>query len=185
MRIFLEKKCKKSPQRRGAKPPNPCCPPTAAPRWSPQLSSSGAPDPRVVTPAYYYNFVKFICSTKCGLLPSRTIFASSKFLHLFFTSNFVVFIDRGRNNISCPRAQGTLAMPLPSLDRALGLLHCEYQLSILSSAKSFIFGGHFGGSSFQRPPNLVKLFVLQTFSDIENLNLLCSAIQNFYFRKPF
>jgi len=27
------------------------------------------PDPRVVTPAYYYNFVKFISSTKCGLLP--------------------------------------------------------------------------------------------------------------------
>jgi len=28
-------------------------------------------DPHVVTPAYYYNFVKFIFSTKCGLLPSK------------------------------------------------------------------------------------------------------------------
>jgi len=33
-------------------------------------------------------------------------FASYACLHLFFTSNFVVFVDGGRNNISCPRAQG-------------------------------------------------------------------------------
>jgi len=26
---------------------------------------------RVVTPACYYDFVKFISSTKCGLLPSK------------------------------------------------------------------------------------------------------------------
>jgi len=40
------------------------------------------------------------------------VFASSALLHLFFTSNSVVFIDRGRKNISCPRAQDTLATPL-------------------------------------------------------------------------
>jgi len=33
-------------------------------------------------------------------------------LHLFFISNLEVFVDRGRKNVSCPRAQGTLAMPL-------------------------------------------------------------------------
>jgi len=36
-------------------------------------------------------------------------------LHLsnFFTSNSVVFVDRGGKNISCPRVQDTLATPLP------------------------------------------------------------------------
>jgi len=34
------------------------------------------------------------------------------FLHLFFTSNSVVFVNGGRKNVSCPRAQGTLATPL-------------------------------------------------------------------------
>jgi len=31
-------------------------------------STSGAPtaDPRVVTPAYYYNFVEFVSSAECG-----------------------------------------------------------------------------------------------------------------------
>jgi len=33
-------------------------------------------------------------------------------LQLFFTSNSVVFVDRGRKNIFCLRAQGTLATPL-------------------------------------------------------------------------
>jgi len=33
-------------------------------------------------------------------------------LHLFFTSNSEVFVDRGCKNISCSRAQGTLATPL-------------------------------------------------------------------------
>jgi len=45
-------------------------------------------------------------------LQQRINFASSKFLQLFFTSNSVVFVGRGRKNISCPRAQGTLATPL-------------------------------------------------------------------------
>jgi len=39
-------------------------------------------------------------------------FTSSSLLHLFFTSNSVVFVDKGRKSISCPRAQGTLATPL-------------------------------------------------------------------------
>jgi len=42
------------------------------------------------------------------------------FLHLFYTLNSMIFVDRsakiflspGRKNISCPRAQGTLATPL-------------------------------------------------------------------------
>jgi len=33
-------------------------------------------------------------------------------LHLFFTSNSVVFVDGGRKIIPCSRAQGTLATPL-------------------------------------------------------------------------
>jgi len=33
-------------------------------------------------------------------------FASSALLHLFFTSNSVVFVDGGRKNVSCTRAQG-------------------------------------------------------------------------------
>jgi len=43
------------------------------------------PDPHIVTPAYYYNFVKFIFSTKCVLLLSkkRTIFTSSNFCAYF------------------------------------------------------------------------------------------------------
>jgi len=41
----------------------------------------------------------------------------SELLHLFFSSNSVVFVDRRRNNISCPRAQGTLATPLAACYR--------------------------------------------------------------------
>jgi len=39
-------------------------------------------------------------------------FASSALLHLFFNTNFVSFVEGGRKNISCPKAQGTLATPL-------------------------------------------------------------------------
>jgi len=35
-------------------------------------------------------------------------FAFSAFFHLVFTSNSVSFVEGGRKNISCPRAQGTL-----------------------------------------------------------------------------
>jgi len=40
-----------------------------------------------------------------------SVFASSGLWRLIFTLNFVVFVDEGRKNISCSRAQGTLAMP--------------------------------------------------------------------------
>jgi len=39
-------------------------------------------------------------------------FASSALLHLLFNSNSVSLVEEGRKNISCPRAQGTLATPL-------------------------------------------------------------------------
>jgi len=39
-------------------------------------------------------------------------FASSALLRLFFTSNSAVFDEEGCKNISCPRAQGTLATSL-------------------------------------------------------------------------
>jgi len=41
-----------------------------------------------------------------------SVFASSALLQVFFFSNYVVFVDRGRKIISCSRAQGTLATPL-------------------------------------------------------------------------
>jgi len=43
----------------------------------------------------------------------RSVFASPTLLHLFFILNPVVFVDRGRKNISFPKEQGTLATPLP------------------------------------------------------------------------
>jgi len=44
--------------------------------------------------------------SKCSTIASSALF------HLFFNSNFVSFVEGGRKNISCPRAQGTLATPL-------------------------------------------------------------------------
>jgi len=85
------------------------------------------PDPRIVILAYYYNFVKFIFSTKCSLLS----LSKEQFLQLFFTSNSIVFVDRGRKNIFCPRAQDTLATPL-------SLIYCERTLITLISSKSSI-----------------------------------------------
>jgi len=43
-------------------------------------------------------------------------FASFALLYLFITSNSVVFVDRGRKTIPCPRAQGSLATPLATRD---------------------------------------------------------------------
>jgi len=54
----------------------------------------------------------FLALNAVYYLQKRTNFVSSKFLQLFFTSNSVVFVDRGRKNISCSRAKGTLATPL-------------------------------------------------------------------------
>jgi len=44
-----------------------------------------------------------------------SVFASFSVLRPFFTSNLVVFVDRGRKVIPCPRVQGTLATPLPEI----------------------------------------------------------------------
>jgi len=46
-------------------------------------------------------------------------FASFALMHLFFNSNSVNFVEGGRKNISCPRAQGTLATPLVSVQKLI------------------------------------------------------------------
>jgi len=72
------------------------------------------------------------------LLPLTTIlqvFASSALLHLIFFSNSVVFVDRGRKIIPCPRAQGTLATPMtgrPNRNR-----HCLQLHSVNYPSKNF------------------------------------------------
>jgi len=68
-------------------------------------------------PAYYYNFIEFvfIANMRFNLQKWTKLTHSSVLLLLlqhFFTSNSIVFVERGRKNISCPRAQGTLATPL-------------------------------------------------------------------------
>jgi len=75
---------------------------------------------RIVTPTYYYNFVEFVSTSVLNAFhyPKKVSAVNGLFLlllhilHLFFTSNSVVFVDGMRNSISCPRAQGTLATPL-------------------------------------------------------------------------
>jgi len=108
MRIFLEKTVK-FVSAAGAPPPNPRLPPAAG---------SSAPNPRVVTPTYYYNFVEFIFSWKMRFIPLKketsnyskcSAFASFALFHLFFNSSSLSFVEGGRKNISCPRAQSTLA----------------------------------------------------------------------------
>jgi len=71
--------------------------------------------PRVVIFAYYYSIVemRFITFKKEQNNYSKcSVFASSALFHLVFISNSILFVDRGLKNISCPRAQGTLATPL-------------------------------------------------------------------------
>jgi len=59
-----------------------------------------APDRRVVTAAYYYNFVEFFLSlmhfftTEENNYSKCSTSASSAPLHLFFSSNSVVFVGR-------------------------------------------------------------------------------------------
>jgi len=56
-------------------------------------------------------------------------FASSALLHLFFTSYTPLFLltgEGGRKNISCPRAPGTLAIPLVKGLFAHGLLTVKW-----------------------------------------------------------
>jgi len=50
-------------------------------------------------------------------------FASSALLYLSFNSNSISFVEGGRKNISCPRAQGTLATPLAGAE----WIECEVQ----------------------------------------------------------
>jgi len=52
---------------------------------------------------FYYPETRKNDHSKCSSFSSFTL------LHLFFTSNTVIFVDVGGRNISCPRAQGTLA----------------------------------------------------------------------------
>jgi len=86
VRIFLEKKTKNRLS-------------VGGPASEPPFSSGGSsPDPRVVSPAYHYNFVQFVSSAKCVF----SAFASSALLHLFFTSNSGAFVDGGRKNILAP-----------------------------------------------------------------------------------
>jgi len=94
------------------------------------------PDLRVVTPTNYYYFDVF--NSKCVSLPSKdnkitpvhhtcSAFTCSALLHLFFSSNSAVFMTRGRKNISCPRAQCTLATPLiqfvETIDKIYLIIH--------------------------------------------------------------
>jgi len=65
-------------------------------------------DPRVVTLTYYYNFVEFVSSDKCVLLPSKkNKIAREMFCLCFFCTfapkfHLVVFVDWGRKNILVP-----------------------------------------------------------------------------------
>jgi len=79
---------------------------------------------RVVTSAFCYNFVQSFLALN-AFYPSYMVNITAvnvllvfllltRFLHLFFTSNSIVFVDRGRKNFPCPRAQGTVATPLLS-----------------------------------------------------------------------
>jgi len=47
-------------------------------------------------------------------------FACSALLHLSFNSNSVSFVEGGRKNISCLRAQGTLVTPLGNIQFGVG-----------------------------------------------------------------
>jgi len=112
MRIFW-KKLLKSPQCRGGSAPEP-----------PFVSGGGgsAPRSRDFTPAYYYNFVEYVFSIKCVSLlfkkeqnnPSKSSGFVSSALSTYFSLQTLQFLLTGgeRKNISCLRAQGTLATPL-------------------------------------------------------------------------
>jgi len=76
------------------------------------VSVSGAPppDPRFVTPAYYYNFVEFVSNAKCIIIPLKketsnyskcSAFASSALLPIFH-SNSLSFVERGARIFLAP-----------------------------------------------------------------------------------
>jgi len=82
-------------------------------------------------------FVEFVSSAKCVLFRSKKnqvttanilLLLFPSLLHHFFNSNSVSFVERGRKNISCPRAQGTLATPLAMHQSSYGLLVFSYEL---------------------------------------------------------
>jgi len=87
--FFFEKMYKKSPQRRGIRPRNPV---------GLRRLEAPPPDRCIVTLAYYYTFVKFIFSTKCGLLSLN----EKQFLLLPNVApifHFCSFVDRGLNSV--------------------------------------------------------------------------------------
>jgi len=104
MRYFLGKNCKNRLSVGGSAPESPF--------------ASGGSDPRVVTPAYYYNFVEFISSGECILsrLKKKQVTTANVLLCVFrtfspiiFNSNSVSFVAREHKNISCPRAHPSYA----------------------------------------------------------------------------
>jgi len=98
MRIFW-KSCQNR-FRVGAPPPNP--------HQAPAAEGSAPRPPR----CYFRLLITLEKKSKITAVNVFLLFLHS-LLHLFFTSNSVVFADRGRKKISCPRAQGILATPLP------------------------------------------------------------------------
>jgi len=61
-------------------------------------------------------------------------------------------------------------------------LHCEFQISMLSSSKVSFWGGHFGGvCSLLEFPTLAKIIVSHTTSYILCFNFLCWAVLKFHF----
>jgi len=77
----------------------------------------GHVNPRLSMSADYYNFDEFIFIAKFGLLLSKkkqnnyskySAFVSSALFAPIFHYKLCSFCSRGRKNISCPRALGTL-----------------------------------------------------------------------------
>jgi len=95
-----------------------------------------SPNPRDFTPTYYTTLSSLFLALNAFHYPQKkkqnniskcSAFASSPLLYLFFHFNSAVFVDSGRKNISCPRAQGTLATPLWSryLDKCMSAYTCN------------------------------------------------------------
>jgi len=95
----LKKNCKKSPQCWGLHLRTSVC-----------LWRLGAepPDPYVVTPVYYYNFLNFVSNAKCVFYPSKkdritTVIDLLLLFHTFapiFHFKLCSFVNGLRNNIS-------------------------------------------------------------------------------------
>jgi len=93
----LEKNAKIASASR-APPPNP--------RWPPAAGAS-PPDLRVVTPAYYYNFVKFISSAKFGLLPlKKNKFCIFQIFAAIFHFKLCSFCWQGAQKYFLPQGAG-------------------------------------------------------------------------------